>query len=201
MKTQAKFLQLQKNWIGRTVLERKQELKVAEINEDYDKCIEIKDSLDKGLEIAQTSLKISEDIFNNPFTYPRLIFGLFSVWDELTNSITRADGRLTDINGAADGLQIAFKGHVYNTIRFSKFDPETGEETGLREDLDIKHPQYANCGSIEGNDIYIIEKVCECKHEGATLHEITDHIMMSILNELEEQEKDPKRRKKLKAIQ
>lgn len=184
MSAPAEFLQLQKNWIGRTIADRKLELKKAEENEDYEQCHEIKQTLDKGIAIAESTLQLDEEVMANPFSYVRLIFDTFRVFNDLTGDLEKHKEKSEGV----EAYTFRYESHIYRTIKLDTVHPETKEEVTLAPEFMIENPVYPNCGAEEEGFIYIVEKICICGRKPATLHEIIDDIMLSCITMLEKQE-------------
>lgn len=184
MNSPAEFLQLQKNWIGRTILDRRVELQKAEENEDYEQCYEIKQTIDRGIKIAETTLHLDVESMENPFSYARLIFDTFKTYNDLT-------GDLRDDIEKQEGVEVIvfrFEHHIYRAIKLDKIHPETKEEQFLNPKFEIANPIYPPCGADENGFLYIIEKVCICDRKPSTLHEIIDDVMLSCITVIEKQE-------------
>lgn len=181
MSIQTKFMDLQKHWIGRTMIDVHAVLKMAEDNEDYETCINIKNDIDKGYKMIE-QLNVEKEYLSSAYEYPKLIFECFDFFNSLTEILedTRVESE------QITGFTFALRGHMYNTVRIHR---EYGGE--INHNYLQDNPTHPDCGCEDEEYSYIIEKACNCGKEPASLVEITDHIIVNIMNvikQIEEQQ-------------
>lgn len=178
VKTEDKFIQLQQRWVGRTLADSKNDLKRAELDEDYDKCIKIKNDIDCGIQAAK-ELSIDQYVDEKPYSYARLIFEL------LEHHCSLGKQNMIEIitQGGGIGYDFAFRNHLYRSVRIDN-------EIDLAPAYRKRFPTHPDCGSLENERTYIIEKMCPCKSDPASLLDITDGIISITILKLEERMKE-----------